>query len=247
VARAASIGLVAFGAVAAASPVPIITLTHPGLIERYCVALSPAKPDDAILAEIDGMMDRFRASWADHGPKLMAATVAVTGQPYRFRETIATLHGCRDMPSYSAPLLIAVAQFTQAGAALPASSVAGLERNGGRVGGAPAGVVAPLSDFNYLLWHESTHRYVNDIISRLSGKTTPLLLKYGAENGVVTAHLHLFAIERLVWTRLDLNREYEERNARVRARGFVSATRAIDIVEAEGAQRFVDELKPARR
>lgn len=235
--------LAAAAATAPVPPVPEVSFNHSGLIERYCATSSADKPDDAVLAEIDARVDEFRQAWAASGPRLMAANVALTGRPYGFRETMATLHGCRDMPSYSAPLLIAVSAFTRAGAALPAVGVKGLERNGTGAGGAVAGTVAPMSGFTYLVWHESTHRYIGDILDRLPGATTPLLRKYAAEDGVTLSHVHLFALEKLVYRRLGLQREYEERVLRVKARAFRSAVRALEIVDSEGAEAFVEELR----
>ncbi|MGY3266844.1 hypothetical protein [Lysobacter sp. HA35] len=198
-----------------------------------------------MLAEIDARLGEFRQAWAASGPSLMVANVELTGQPYRFHETMATLHGCRDMPSYSAPLLISVAQFTRAAASLPAVGVKGLQRNGTGAGGAVAGVVGPMSGFNYLVWHESTHRYINDIIDAKPGATTPLLRKYAAEDGVTLSHVHLFALEKLVYRRLGLESEYDARVVRVKARAFKSAVRALEIVDAETPEAFVAELKTA--
>lgn len=239
------IGPLMLAAASAAAPLPTITFVHSGLIERYCATLSPDKPDPRVVDEIDAMLPAFRAAWAARGPQLMAAAVALTGQPYRFRETVATLHGCRDMPSYSAPFLLAAGQFTRTGASLPPVATAGLQLDRGRVAAVPVSAgPPPLTGFAYLAWHESTHRYIGDILATLPGGTTPLLTKYAGEDAVVRAHLHLFALERLVYERLGLQADYAERTARLRQRNFASAVRAVDIVDQEGAAAFVAELRP---
>lgn len=236
--------LLAIAALApSANSLPTLSFVHSGLIERYCASTSTVKPDEHVLAEIDEKMPEFRAAWAAEGPKLMAANVAATGRPYLFRETVATLHACRDMPSYSAPFLLAVAQFTATGASLAPVAIAGLERNGSRVAAPASPGLPPMSGFTYLVWHESTHRYINDIIDQLPGRTTPLLTKYATEDGVALSHLHLFALEQIVYRRLGREKEWAERNARLRARGFKSAVRAVDIVGIETAERLVAELR----
>ena len=105
----------------------------------------------------------------------------------------------------------------------------------------------PMSDFVYGVWHEVMHRYVNDAIAALPGGTTPLLRKYADSNPVIRAHLHMFAIETLLWRKLGREVETEERIAEKKARGARAYSRAYEIVALESPEALVAELRPARR
>lgn len=226
---ASALALAAAGAslaAAQAEPLPEIVLGHQGLIERYCAAASAAKPDPAVVEEVGRRLPEFSAAWAAGGPALMGATVAVTGQPYRFREAIAALHACPDMDSMSLPLLIDAGRYVEQVEA-----------------GAPL-LPRQLGHFTYTLWHELEHRHIGDILRALPGRTTPLLDKYASESPVVLNHLHLFAVEQLVYRSLGREEEYHRRGREYGNRGNKPYARAYEIVTAEGAEAFVTELKP---
>ena len=226
-ALAASLAVSAQAAEEAA--LPKVMLAHQGLMERYCAAVSPEKPDPAIVAEIGRRLPEFAAAWAAGGPALMRATVEVTGRPYQFAETLATLHGCPDLESISTPLLIAAARYVEAAK-----------------GDGAGGAIPPrmLGHFTYTLWHEMEHRHVGDILRALPSRTTPLLEKYAAENPVTLNHLHLFAVEQLVHRAMGREEDYHRRGQQYGARGNRPYARAYQIVTAEGAEPFVAELKP---
>jgi hypothetical protein len=221
--------------------VPAVKIDHSTLIERYCSGASPAKPDPAVSAELDARVSEFQAAWDKDGPALLAEDVRLTGQPFRFHETIAALSACPDLPSMSLPLTINAVRFTNAylsSPSLPPQPV-GL----GRVGPPPGPrKVIPLSGFAPVLWHEVTHRFVHDIISAKPGHTTPLLQKYSAENQITRSHLHLFALNQLIWRKLGRESEFDAQEQSLKSRGIQAYVRAIAIVRAEGAEKFVAEL-----
>lgn len=216
---------VAAGAMVQALPagsLPKVALTHQGLIERYCSAVGTQKPDPAVMDAIERLLPSFAEAWARGSPALMSATVEVTGQPYRFGETVATLHACPGMESMSAPLLIEAARYVES----PDSRQ--LRRPG---------------HFVYTLWHEIEHRHIRDIIRTFPDGRTPLLDKYASENPVTRNHLHLFAVEKLVHARLGREDDYHQRGRQYAARGNKPYARAYQIVEQEGAETFVRELR----
>jgi hypothetical protein len=241
--------LLGSAAAGAAAPLPKVSFVHSGLIERYCSTVSPVKPDPAVLAELDARMGEFEAAWAQGGPALMAETVRLTGQPYRYAETLATLHACADMPSYSSPLLISAARYTRAWAASPEprEGVAGLEPGKVLQGPPKPRTLSPLSSFVYTVWHESGHRYVDDVLSRLPGGTTPLLQKYASEHPVTLSHLHLLALDKLIYARLGRSAEFEARHTFARETNAKPMLRVYEILDAEGAERFVAELRGPKR
>ena len=234
------------GALQAANPstgvaVPLVKIDHSTLIERYCDSASAAKPDPAVSAELDARLSEFQAAWDKEGPQLLAEDVRLTGQPFRFHETIAALSACPDLPSMSLPLTINAVRFTRAylsSASAPPQPV-GL----GRVGPPPGPrKVLPLSGFAAVLWHEVTHRFVHDIIFAKPGHTTPLLQKYKGESQITRSHLHLFALNQLIWRKLGREREFDAQEQSLRSRGIKAYVRALEIVRAEGAEKFVAEL-----
>ena len=96
------------------------------------------------------------------------------------------------------------------------------------------------------VWHEVTHRYLSRIVAGLPGGTTPSRERHRSETQVVRNHLHLFALEELVYTRLGRRAEYEAVRSRVLERGDPELQRAYRIVMAEGAEALVAELRPPR-
>ena len=227
--------------VVAQSPTPAVEIVHSGLIERYCADAAAQKPSPAVMAEIDQRLGEFQTAWAKDGPTWLAENVRITGQPYRFHETEATLSACPDIASMSAPLLINVVRFTHAYAAStePPPRPAGM----GGVAPPPGPRVAlPFDDFAHTLWHEVTHRYVHDILQSRPGRTTPLLQKYAGESQVTRSHLHLFALDMLISARLGRKADFDRQEATLKARGIQGLARAIEIVRAEGPDKFVAEL-----
>lgn len=219
--------LAAASPAAAADPeLPDVVLAHQGLIERYCSAVSPTKADAVVVREVGRRLSEFSAAWRKGGPALMQATVAVTGRPYAFKDALATLHACPDMDSMSAPLLIDAGRYVRQAE--------------------PEAPLAPrqLGHFTYTLWHELEHRHVGDILRAMPGRTTPLLDKYASEQPVTLNHLHLFAIEQLVLRSLGREEDFHRRGGEYGSRGNIAYASAYRIVTEEGAEAFVDELKP---
>ena len=214
---------------AAAAP-PRVEIAYPRLIERYCTEVSPQRPDPAVLDEIARRLPDLVAAWERDGPALLADAEQVLGRPYHFTETQAVLHGCEDLPSVSQPLLIAVARHTEAWAAKPAPD-----------GGAREPRSA--ADFVNSVWHEVTHRYLGRIIAGLPGGTTPSRERWRDETVPVRNHLHLFALEEVLYRRAGRGAEFEARRDRIIARGDPELARAHRIVMDEGAEALVAELR----
>lgn len=237
------VALLALASVSPANPgVPAVTFAHPGVIELYCQQVSPAKPDPRVLAEIDARIGEFETAWAKDGPRLMAQTERVVGRPYQFQETLATLHGCPDLPTMGVPLLINVVRFTHAYVASSSTpsrvGVFGLRP--------PHGPRAerPMSEFVHDTWNEINRRYIRTIRRAAPGGTTPLLRKYAGESLITQRNLHVVAVDEVVSERLGLKTQFEQREALLKSRGAKDLARAYDIVQTEGAEKFVAELRP---
>lgn len=223
----AGVGLSAAGA----QPVPDIGIIHLGVLEREGCG-GAGQPDPKVVTEVSTRLPEFRAAWAAMGPRLMAATAETSGQPYLFREAQAVLHACDNFGSVSSPLMIVAGRYTAAWAALPGEGGAARRQR-------------PMAHFVNNLWHEATHRHIRETLERMPGGTTPLREKYAAEPPFVRNHIHLFALERLVWDRLGMKAEQDERVARVLEGGYPENRRAYEIVRTEGAEKLVAELRAA--
>jgi hypothetical protein len=88
---------------------------------------------------------------------------------------------------------------------------------------------------------------VSDVLSRLPGGTTPLLQKYASESPVTLNHLHLIALDKLIYARLGRSAEYAQRVAFMRETNMKPLLRVYEILDAEGAERFVAELRGPKR
>jgi hypothetical protein len=232
--------------IAAADPpaaeYPAIRFVHPQLIERYCATWSPAKPDPAAMAEVTRRLPEFQAAWDREGPALMRETVRLTGQPYRFKEALAALHACPDLSSMSSPMMIAAARYTEAAGG---GAESGLVVRAAKAGKLPFAKLPPrpLADFTATVFHEVQHRYAYDLVSGFPNGMTPIMAKYANEHVVTRNHLHLFAIEKLVRQKLGSSAVYEAGRQRMRENGYTNYVRAHEIVEAEGAERIVAEIR----
>lgn len=212
---------------AAASTPPRVLIVHQGLVERYCAASSGHEPAEGLAEQVSSRIAEFRDAWAALGPELMQATVAVTGAAYGFAETVATLHACPDMGSMSAPLLIDAGRYLEAHDGEEAGQFTERERR----------------HFAYTLWHEIEHRHIGEML-RARGGSTPLLRAHAGESQVTLVHLHLLAIEQLVYRRLGREEEFHLRGRNYARQGNSAYARAYEIVLAEGAEALVAELRP---
>ena len=199
--------------------VPLVTFAVTPLLDGPCTRLTSQPPDSAAAAELRARLGEFRTLWDREGAPLLDATVALTGQPFRFRETIAAMHVCSGLSNMSLPLLLAMRRYLRT---------------------APAGEWADsLAIFSAVTFHEILHRHVVDLLG--SQPSTPLWKKYAGETPTVRWHLHLMAIEEAVFRRLGREREFA--SVRAHNQRWPSYKRAREIVDAEGAEAFLAELR----
>jgi hypothetical protein len=209
------------------APVPKITIDYPGVIEFNCKTLGLKTGDPSMVAELRERLPAWRAAWDKDGPRLLAELRRTVGRPFKFRESIAILQTCEGLHSTSYPLILDARKSLTGGI------------YGGRV-----------DLFVNDLFHELTHRYIRDILGdgdRLPFKETPLMRKYQAEAALVRTHLHLYALHKVIYRRLDLIDTWnaEVANKRARPAEVASYIRALEIVDAEGPDVFIAELRNA--
>jgi hypothetical protein len=215
-------------AAAAATPVsyPDVTMDYKPMFDAACAQATGKEIAPAAVDELRSRLESFRESWRRDAPRLLGAVPEITGVPLRFREAKAALFLCGAFPAMSLPLMLNVRIYLEATAK-----------------GAPV----PAEDFSNLVFHEVLHRYVGDIIDGNPGRTTPVLDKYRDEAVPVRNHLHLYALMAAVYNKLgredELGRSFVVEQKFPKA-GAISA-RAREIIAAEGADRFIRELRPA--
>jgi hypothetical protein len=219
------------GAIAKTSPepasIPKITIDYPGVIEFNCKALGLKTGDAAMVAELRQRLPVWRSAWNKDGPPLLAELRRIVGKPFKFQESIAILQTCEGLHSTSYPLILDARKSL----------------TGGSFGGRADMFVNDL-------FHELTHRYIRDILGdgdRLPFKETPMMLKYQSEAPFVRTHLHLYALHKVIYHRLGLLDTWDAEVSNKRSRPTATAPyiRALEIVDAEGPNVFIAELKNA--
>jgi hypothetical protein len=170
-------------------------------------------------AELKTKIKAFQDYWDQEAPLLLATTIAEIHKPFRYTEMIATLTLC-PIPSMSRPLLINVRPFLD---------------------GSTQQQPRPMFLFSAVVFHELLHTYV---IGALPQGQSALLERYKSEEPVVKNHLHLLAIMKTVYLKLDREEQLQQIIARDSANDNPGYKRAWQIVnDIEGHQAFVQELR----
>lgn len=203
---------------------PAISFEYSSIFDNSCATASKQTIEPDAIKELKERLASLHDSWEKDAPDLFRATVKLTGAKFEFRETKAAFHLCDAFSSMSLPLLFNARYFMRS------------------ISGDKAGTTA---QFSGLIFHETLHRYVDDILKTLPNQTTPLLEKYKDEPAPVRNHLHLFAIMNLVYKNLGREKDlaeimaYEQNVSRYKT----ILNRARAIVDKEGAEDLVRKLK----
>ena len=205
----------------AAGDAPSITFEYNELLDQACADVGKESLTSGAVEELGKLLPELERQWRDEGPAWLTTASEVVGRPFAFREAKAALITC-GMRSLSDPLIINMRPYLSA-----------------TTGAKPAA----LTVFVDTLFHELLHRYVWDLL-RPDVNVIPLYEKYVKEPTVVLNHLHLFAIQDAAYRRrgrgADLERVKAFEAGLRRAKLFA---RAREIVQAEGVERFLAELR----
>lgn len=211
---------------------PDITLDWVGIHE---MSLCRAPPDEGRFAaakiEAEQRLQEFQQAWSSYGPRWLEETAKLVGHPYKFNEALATLMVCEDHPrGTSYPLTVNLAWFL--------SAYDGKYRHDARW----------QELFAECVYHEVLHRYIRDLLGPGKGepfRSTPLMRRYSAEPLLTRTHLHVVAIERLLFQRLgraDLPPMLRSDHQRAPA-----YARAYEIVDDVGAEAVLEDLRQAAK
>jgi hypothetical protein len=205
---------------AAARPaLPQIDFVYPApdgtIFDIACEQWTDRPTDSARRQQVLDKLPEMRAEWEHDGPALLALAMDATGTGFPHQQMQATLTVCLDTPM-AMPLLIAVGRY------LPGSDV------------------VPSHDFALLVFHELMHHHVMPLTER-----SALRAKYAGENLQVLDHLHVLALEQYVLTQLGRHQAYAQLQHAYARNPASPYKRAWEIVEAEGAEAFIAELRRA--
>jgi hypothetical protein len=213
------LGLVCSNASALEAGYPLIYFQYsPAYDSKYCPTAHEITPE--WVASAQTVVSSLQSAWDLEAPVLLGA-VAKTIRPFRTRGEIAGLFLCRDLVSFSYPLFISAWPF---------------------IPEAMNGKPLPLSHIKFITFHEVLHRFVTENLD--PSAPTPLLKKYSEEAPNVRDHLHVMAIQKLVYLQVDPSGE-SLKQLLAYERGYgKDYQRAWEIVNGpQGHEAFVQELK----
>ena len=196
------------------------SVEFPRLVFEPAFALDTAVADPAPNEEWDKLLQWIpiaQQRWIEEGEPLLRETVRLLKQPFGRLELSVAL-SLSHLPSMSYPLVVNVKALL--------------------------GTSTPWPEFFSVVHHELLHRYLNENFSpRL--KSSPLLRKYldQGEDRMVRAHLHLFAVQREVYSRLERRAELDQLERSNQGDEKACYRRAWEIVSRlEAKQAFMADL-----
>lgn len=216
---------VSYNSAAAARDIPKVFFEYGYPFDLMC---SLSNPNSGITEELQ---DKARAFvqpvdrlWTTSGPQLLSNLTSIFDRGFARRELSATLILCPGFYGTSHPLIFNVFPY------LKKETISGSE---GKI-------------LVNTIFHEIVHRYIDDVWGdKLEPKSLaplPLLIKYKAEDGFTLAHIHLFAIQKTVYKNLGKEGDWDEVVKWAKGIPQAGYQRALEIVENEGAEKFVFEL-----
>jgi len=135
--------------------------------------------------ELLGKINWFQSEWDLQGQPLLAQAISIIGKPFPMIEIQASLFLCPRFPSMGTPLAINVVSYLNSSARM----IDGLSGN-----------PLPVFFFVSTTFHEILHKYVNNILR----KSPSVILAKLNGTDLYKNHLHLFALQKLVFESMHL-------------------------------------------
>jgi predicted nucleic acid-binding protein len=209
---------------AAPASLPKVYLLYPApdgsVFDRNCSDTLKDAPviDRKWIDETVRRAPEFQRSWDAEGPAYLTTTFDAIGLAFPYVEMQAALTVCPVL-SMSLPLMINVRRFL-----------------------ASAGNRTPDWFLPMLVFHELMHTYTRPV-----NTTSALRKKHASEPALVLNHLHVLALEKFVLTKLGKADELKWLDQSYRTTAPPAYKRAWEIVNDEGVDAFLNELKAAAR
>lgn len=199
---------------ASAPEVPRLFFSYSWLYDSVVCEQNP--PEAKWMDEIEERTEYFSSLWASRGPELFKVLFDQTGLGFSRKEMTATFSICPRKPSYSDPLIINMTRYLNS--CMSPKPALGDE------------------DFIDLVFHEVLHTWVVENL-----ENSQLRRKYKDEAPSVRNHMHLMAIQKFVYSKLnrpDLIIMLDTTYARIGG----TYARAWEIVQIEGIEAFMQEF-----
>lgn len=219
-------------AVPASAGAPRLFFEEAGPFDGACGALKEHDDYKVTKAMRQELLDRhfdFAKLWEAQGTPLVQELERLLKRKYPRSEESVTLTLCQWFSPMSHPLLMRVREYLKATAK---------DNPGGPQ------VQLPDSYFVSQVFHELLHRYLDHHFPDVDSDQKSILIKtHSSEKGGVLSHLHVLAIEKAIYLGLGRKKELDEIVGLDSKIPGGTYKRAWEVVDLEGYQKFVDELR----
>lgn len=200
---------------------PQLFFEYGQVFDRLCPA-DPNRPITPVMKEeLRKKISDFQKIWDKESLPLMNSLVDLFGKGFGRKEETVSLVLCGLMPPMSHPLMFRIRDY------LWSSST------------------SIMPDFYFVseVFHEMLHRYMTTNFPY--DPSAPLLAlekKYEKEDGGVQSHIYLLAVQKFIYEKLGKQSELKK-IIEWDSGHAPSYKRAWDIVNAEGSEKFIQDLK----
>lgn len=168
--------------------------------------------------ELKNRVTEFQERWDKDSQVLFQVLLIEFKKDFARTEYSASLSACAVAPSMPDPLVLNVSRYLKA-------------------------FWAPKEpkDMKYFVdtpFHELLHLWLSENLS----KDTPIATKYKNEKFGVVSHIHLFAMQSLIYEKAGMGDNWKEVHAFILRHGGVHQ-RALELMEKEGRDKVLKELK----
>jgi hypothetical protein len=212
-------------ALAANREVPKIFFEYGYPFDLMCSISNPKSGiSDEVQDKAKALVRPIDHIWTESGPQLLTALTSIFDRGFARKELSATLILCPGFYATSHPLIFNVFPYLKKGT---------IDDHASKI-------------LVNTVFHEIIHRYLDDIwgnkLEPKSPTALPMIKKYKAEDGFTLAHIHLFAVQKTVYKSLGKSADWDEIVKWAKGIPQAGYQRALEIVEKEGADKFVAEL-----
>lgn len=202
---------------AAYAMAPRVTLVPAVVFDKVCTQKLDYKIQPSWRKELDVKLPLLSKQWDKQGNKLLNETILLIGKPFTATSYRVALSLC-NFPSMSDPLMVNMRYSL----------------NSFTTNALPSDVTMSI------IYHELLHVYLDNIIP----KSSPLLKKYSNESDTVKEHLHLFALMKAVYLKLNMQHQLDEVIKKDDSLPNHDYKKTWEIINGkEGYQPFIAELK----
>lgn len=175
--------------------------------------------------ELDEKIDLFQSEWDKVANSLITESENAAGRKFSRKEYSVALSLCGWTPMGDPVFLVSALAYLG-----PTRKMNGFD------------LPMSMNEFVSMTHHELLHSLVDNIINNEFFASSELLLKYAKENYNVLVHLHLMAIQKAAYQKLDNKILMTATN---KLYSFIGGDyqRAWTIVNTEGTEKFLNEIK----